>query len=250
MVKTSISSTRRGFTLIELLVVIAIIAILAAILFPVFAKAREKARQISCASDMRQVGLAMIQYTQDNDEFTPGGWINPEGNGPVHFGQFLQPYIKSRQVFRCPDDSAAADQTSFTNDSALYGPKLHNSYAINYDAMQPGEERVGIALAGFNAPAGTIILVDKGQAASPTAPFIASPSVARDNCLFFADPVGATTNQADQSGRTATDGNWCAPLARHTDLVNSVFEDGHVKALHISSFYYGGSPFLDPAKSQ
>ena len=68
-----IAHKRAGFTLIELLVVIAIIAILAAILFPVFAKAREKARQIACASNMKQIGLGIIQYTQDNDETFPSG---------------------------------------------------------------------------------------------------------------------------------------------------------------------------------
>ncbi|MCW3062549.1 MAG: prepilin-type N-terminal cleavage/methylation domain [Capsulimonas sp.] len=237
----------RGFTLIELLVVIAIIAILAAILFPVFAKAREKARQISCASNMRQITLGAIQYTQDNDEITPGGWSNIGGTA-VHWNQFLQPYIKSTQVFKCPDDSATA--TSFSGDSPTYGPRFHNSYALNYDAMQSNSEQQGLTLASFVAPAGTIYIVDKGQAGQATAPFIASPSVARDGCLFMADPVGATTNQVGWAGRVATDGNWCAPLARHTDLANVAFIDGHIKAMRPSAFFFGGSPFLDPAKSQ
>jgi prepilin-type N-terminal cleavage/methylation domain-containing protein/prepilin-type processing-associated H-X9-DG protein len=91
-------SKKRGFTLIELLVVIAIIAILAAILFPVFARARENARRSSCMSNLKQIGIAMMQYTQDNDELymvvdetTSYDWFDP-----------LQPYIKSKQVFRCP----------------------------------------------------------------------------------------------------------------------------------------------------
>lgn len=84
---------QRGFTLIELLVVIAIIAILAAILFPVFAKAREKARATSCLSNFRQMSLAFIQYTQDYDEMYP---INPEWKGR------LQPYIKTTEINRCP----------------------------------------------------------------------------------------------------------------------------------------------------
>ena len=71
---TTVSRNRNAFTLIELLVVIAIIAILAAILFPVFAKAREKARQTSCASNLKQIGLAVMQYAQDNDENLAAAW--------------------------------------------------------------------------------------------------------------------------------------------------------------------------------
>src|ERR1700738_1075050 len=91
-----------GFTLIELLVVIAIIAILAAILFPVFAQAREKARSISCLSNMKQLGTAVTMYTQDYDETYPIGcpntwWFDLWGNT-------MQPYVKNVQIFRCPSD--------------------------------------------------------------------------------------------------------------------------------------------------
>ncbi len=96
--------SRTGFTLIELLVVIAIIAILAAILFPVFAKAREKARQSSCQSNVKQLGLAFQQYTQDYDEKWPamywsGAW-QPAASG--YWGGEIAPYIKNTQIFKCP----------------------------------------------------------------------------------------------------------------------------------------------------
>jgi prepilin-type N-terminal cleavage/methylation domain-containing protein/prepilin-type processing-associated H-X9-DG protein len=91
---------RRGFTLIELLVVIAIIAILAAILFPVFAKAREKARQTSCLSNLKQIALAIQMYTQDYDEIYPLEY-NVPGNWPLWEDE-LQPYIKNWQIFHCP----------------------------------------------------------------------------------------------------------------------------------------------------
>ena len=113
--------TTRGFTLIELLVVIAIIAILAAILFPVFAQVREKARQTSCASNLKQLGLAVMQYTQDNDEQYPagslsfgGGWVDGffgwqlpcdagEANTDcVAAGNSIQPYIKTKGIYACP----------------------------------------------------------------------------------------------------------------------------------------------------
>jgi len=111
---------RRGFTLIELLVVIAIIAILAAILFPVFAKAREKARQTSCLSNEKQLGLGFQMYAQDYDEALPtvapfgscptcwpwGAWPNTPGNGwPAVFYTPIQPYIKNTQVLQCPSQN-------------------------------------------------------------------------------------------------------------------------------------------------
>jgi len=101
-----------GFTLIELLVVIAIIAILAAILFPVFARAREKAREASCISNLKQIGLAVHMYAQDYDELTPLANEFPASpppadayhQGPPGIFDVLQPYTKNQQIFRCPSD--------------------------------------------------------------------------------------------------------------------------------------------------
>src|SRR5450432_2147417 len=96
---------RKGFTLIELLVVIAIIAILAAILFPVFAQAREKARQISCISNLKQLSLATIMYVQDYDESYGGGeHDNADGCKSIAWWtDYIQPYIKNTQLKTCPD---------------------------------------------------------------------------------------------------------------------------------------------------
>src|SRR2546426_951485 len=94
----------RAFTLIELLVVIAIIAMLAAILFPVFAQAREKGRQASCLSNLKQIGTAVLMYAQDFDELYPMSYFGFSASGTnTSWPQLTQPYVKNEQVFVCPD---------------------------------------------------------------------------------------------------------------------------------------------------
>lgn len=149
----------KGFTLIELLVVIAIIAILAAILFPVFAQAREKARQISCLSNDKQIGLAFMQYVQDYDEDFPAGNLNiqnvaPNAAAPARGAQANQwgegwstaiyPYVKSNGLYKCADDS--------TGVSGSYSPV---SYFMNSNLATGG---TGVSDAQFNAVASTVVL--------------------------------------------------------------------------------------------
>src|SRR5579871_5222449 len=166
------AGNRNGFTLIELLVVIAIIAILAAILFPVFAQARAKARQTSCLSNTKQISLAILMYTQDYDETLPGYRFhepNPYAGNPhvgsttavtIFINQLLNPYIKNDGVWSCPsaltpwvniqmNDTAAADPYS------SYGGQ--NSYAVSNYTFRANN---GIALAAIVAPADTVAMVD------------------------------------------------------------------------------------------
>ena len=141
---------RRAFTLIELLVVIAIIAILAALLFPVFAKVREKARQITCASNSRQLGLAIMQYTQDYDEhFMTGSGRDGDRNGQGWAGSIF-PYVKTVGEYHCADDTT---NTVVTTNEMFY------SVSYGFNSNLAGEAKTG-TLASVAAPATTVMLFE------------------------------------------------------------------------------------------
>ena len=203
-------SKNKGFTLIELLVVIAIISILAAILFPVFQKVRENARRISCASNMRQLGLGFTQYIQDSDETLPGATNGAQGGvgqlgGWVYINSFttnastpngidttkgsIYSYVQSTQVYVCPDDSL--------------GQQSHDSYSMNACLLRSKVAQVfpGKSLAQFDATASWLML---GEETSITSLATGSSD---DGFLSINNPLSA----------------------RHTDGSNAVFLDGHTK---------------------
>jgi len=130
---------RRGFTLIELLVVIAIIAILAAILFPVFARAREKARQSTCLSNIKQISLGNLMYTQDYDEMTVIFSQGPSGGNP-QWHYLIEPYLKNTNIFVCPTQKPTV---AWYGRIISYG--VHRSTGVSLGSIQKPAETLAIA---------------------------------------------------------------------------------------------------------
>ncbi len=193
---------RRAFTLIELLVVIAIIAILAAILFPVFAKAREKARQSSCQSNEKQLVLGILQYTQDYDERLPARIGNMSAGWTENYSWrvVIQPYLKSAQVFMCPSNTF--------NVYNSYDNQIRRSYNCNgHDAYNtPMRANNGQSLAAIVAPAQLILICEANEGWS---------EMNLDGCWSWFNG-----------------GNPPAALfAGHMGMCNFAFADGHVKSL-------------------
>lgn len=160
--------TFRGFTLIELLVVIAIIALLAAILFPVFARARENARRASCQSNMKQVNLGILQYVQDNDERKPMAVYDTGSTGTTPRWQtFIMPYVKSTQVFDCPSANVVSNITS-PDYMQKFDPATQNiNTAIGYSAILGGWNffgpSQGVHMSNIVKPEYTVMISDATQ---------------------------------------------------------------------------------------
>ncbi len=185
----------RGFTLIELLVVIAIIAILAAILFPVFAKAREKARQSSCSQNVKQIALANLQYAQDYDERSLPYSQLPSGGGRLWY-QLAEPYMKNTQLLTCPSQSIT---TQWSGTSISYG--------LNRTTGSLGEGgNDGVALGKIQLPAETLAFADTR----------AHDNEAEAFPTFYAPPGN-------------TWGSYGTLSNRHNEGPNCGFYDGHVK---------------------
>lgn len=204
----------RGFTLIELLVVIAIIAILAAILFPVFAKAREKARMASCQSNLKQIGVGLAMYIQDYDGFWPGG-NDPDNNtcaGIVYrygwrgwVGNAIYPYVKNPQIFVCPSRAPG-----YTVNVDLNNALCTNAY-FNYATYCFNYRGLG--------------LQHEGNIPTPARFVVMWCSSNRWNDCYPNSGCGIETRDiAWVKANNYTGTHW------HNEMSNYLFADGHVKA--------------------
>ena len=215
---------RRGFTLIELLVVIAIISILAAILFPVFARARANARRASCQSNLKQIGLGVLMYTQDYDErFLPARSAMAEAppftawqSGYWEWAHLIYPYTKNSAIFRCPD-----------GDGVDVG--YRRNYGVNYDLF-----RADRVLSTIVSAANTYMVMDAGAyRAGITAGHACNPSFATSPGTFRYLPGAGTVAPAladdFPAGADAYKKDYLT--GRHFEGVNVAFTDGHVKWL-------------------
>lgn len=159
---------RRGFTLIELLVVIAIIAILAAILFPVFAKAREKARQSSCLSNVKQIMIATMSYAQDYDETLPIVYTDPAndsfGVGDYSWRCAILPYAKNGQIFQCPSKKNSTNAFSSYPDGTpigtATGPQLAGYAMTTVHWAVANADPSGMSLGSIEYPASMVFLAE------------------------------------------------------------------------------------------
>ena len=213
--------SRHGFTLIELLVVIAIIAILAAILFPVFAKAREKARQISCSPTRSSSDSAIFQYVQDNDETTM-----PSAGANQGWAERLYTYVNSVGVYKCPDDA-----TSGTNVV---------SYMWNRNLSGGPSSNVGTPLSAFSCPAITVLLYEfVGR--NCTNLTTGAMGGTQSDMSYLGDSAGQggggfggtkiSTGNIGQPVRAGGNYDTAYPTGRHTDGSNYLLADGHAKYL-------------------
>ena len=200
---------RKGFTLIELLVVIAIIVILAAILFPVFARARENARRSSCQSNLKQLALGVAQYTQDYDESFPfiRDYTSSTTGYRGFWSKWIMPYVKSEQIFDCPSVSGTvAPLNEFSEGYFDYGANSGLLYEANFNSVK--------RLSQLEKPAEMPMLGDNNRTAST--------AELNTGKFFIHRPSDGVTQYMNLVGD------------RHLETCNLAFADGHVKSFKMN----------------
>ncbi len=250
MIRAKKYNHQMGFTLIELLMVIAIIAILAAILFPVFAQAREKARAISCLSNTKELGLSVLMYVQDYDEMFPKSHGN-NGTGPPDFDRWstswatvVQPYIKNFGVFRCPDDGNTTAPASWMGTAISYDVNQDDDFTSHWIAYgpfgmgsNPGDfwNYDSLTLGALTEPSDSIMIAERHNtdavkagtenAVGFSSSFTETSWVGAIDGVPYLIPDGTRPAAAYPYGPNG------AVSATHTEQGNFLFCDGHSKSM-------------------
>jgi len=259
---------RKAFSLVEMLVVVAIISLLVAIIFPVFGTVREKGRQTTCTSNLKQIGMGMLQYSQDYDEMETYSYFCVQSNGNFEYtwSDAIYPYVRDADVFDCPDDLFVPTSGSFeeflpptasnpTASEYAPGSYLANSSFRNNSKASP---RVGgnygpivtslngslpVSVSQINSPSTTALVFDGAQYSPTGATWTYSTYysyVAYDwNQEAYYPPTATQVYPMLEmcnpcAATSAGNGGATAIVARHSGFVNVAWCDGHVKAMQLT----------------
>jgi prepilin-type N-terminal cleavage/methylation domain-containing protein/prepilin-type processing-associated H-X9-DG protein len=249
MMKPFVTSPRKhgAFTLIELLVVIAIIAILAAILFPVFAQAREKARQTSCLSNTKQMGSGIMMYTQDYDETYPlamqtrgtAGWVNC-------WAIVTQPYVKTYDIFRCPSDTDFTSKAgwSWVEANISYAPNSYSNGCTDLRGPVGGFSSCLVmpskSLGEISRVADTILLAERHNSEVVSFGGVGNGinynvGITGQSWLGGIVPTTLPDGSRTTTAKDYPNGPNGVVTARHGEMANFLFCDGHAKAMKPSA---------------
>jgi len=226
------SRRSRGFTLIELLVVIAIIAILAAILFPVFARAREKARQTSCLSNVRELAQATLMYASDHDGYMP--------TYSFTYWYIIQPYLKNYAIGNCPSMSFPG----FTGPPDMGWNRGYTAYCLNLFAFRATSAQWWIyyqRVQEFRQPAVLSMMMD-----GPAGPWYSASGMKGRDYQYYKPPIPGGGKPPGYPANY----QWQCPL-RHTGMANVAYCDGHAASLKFGpEFWDGNNPVIMNSKGQ
>jgi prepilin-type N-terminal cleavage/methylation domain-containing protein/prepilin-type processing-associated H-X9-DG protein len=245
-----------GFTLIELLVVIAIIAILAGMLLPALARAKEKAKATSCMSSLHQMALAQHVYFGDyRSRFCPTFSVRDNNATRVAWFNFLQPYTQTTNLILCPSKTKNFKQLVALYPSAQQDKAVSN-YAMNFGVGGcdwPGVWDASVYVQALDSsvrnPSATAHITDgASQPIATTDPLkcVTVQSPEKAGAWVLHDPVKSTPCDGCVVAPSTGDPNWGGPHLRHSSKSNVALADGHVEPLKASQWYYGGSGWLKP----